>query len=100
VVGRGRPGYVTVRWVKPRPAAPLLPPLKAKPRSQMTMGERELVGIVWHRNAPHVIQRIYASGPLERVPGNRAQAEQMADNEDFDLVPTPVHLTKWVKKVP
>jgi hypothetical protein len=44
-----------------------------------------------------VIQRIYASGPLERVPGNRAQAEGMAENEGFGLVPTPDHLTKWVK---
>ena len=61
------------------------------------MGERELVSIVWHRNAPKVIQRIYASGPLERVPGNRAQAEEMAKNEGFGLVPTPVHLTKWLK---
>jgi hypothetical protein len=61
------------------------------------MGERELVSIVWHRNAPRVIQRIYTDGPLERVPGNRAQAEEMADNEGFGLVPTAVHLTKWVK---
>ena len=61
------------------------------------MAERELVSIVWHRNAPRVIQRIYASGPLERVPGNRAQAEEMADNAGFGLVPTPVHLIKWAK---
>lgn len=61
------------------------------------MGERELVSIVWHRNAPHVIQRIYASGPLERVSGNLVQAEEMAENEDFGLVPTAAHLTKWVK---
>lgn len=61
------------------------------------MGERELVSIVWHRNAPRVIQRIYASGPLERVSGSLAQAEEMAENEGFDLVPTAVHLTKWVK---
>jgi len=59
--------------------------------------ERELVSIVWHRNAPRVIQRIYASGPLERVPGDRAQAEEMAENEGFGLVPTPDHVTKWVK---
>ena len=64
------------------------------------MGERELVGIVWHRNAPRVIQRIYASGPLERVPGSRAQAEEMAESEGFDLVSTPVHLVRWVKKIP
>ena len=61
------------------------------------MGERELVSIVWHRNAPQVIQRIYASGPLERVSGNRAQAEEMAENEGFGLVSTAGHLTKWVK---
>jgi hypothetical protein len=61
------------------------------------MGDRELVSIVWHRNAPKVIQRIYASGPLERVSGNRAQAEEMAQNEGFSLVPTAVHLIKWVK---
>jgi hypothetical protein len=61
------------------------------------MGERELVSIVWHRNSPHVIQRIYASGSLERVSGNRAQAQEMAENEGFGLVPTAVHLTKWVK---
>jgi hypothetical protein len=64
------------------------------------MGERELVSIVWHRNAPQVIQRIYASGTLERVPGNRAQVQEMAESEGFDLVPTPAHLIKWVKKVP
>jgi hypothetical protein len=61
------------------------------------MGDRELVSIVWHRNAPRVIQRIYASGPLERVSGNLAQAEEMAENEGFGLVPTAAHLTKWVK---
>lgn len=61
------------------------------------MSERELVSVVWHRNAPKVIQRIYASGPLERVPGNRAQAEEMAESEGFGLVATPVHLIKWVK---
>jgi hypothetical protein len=61
------------------------------------MGDRELVSVVWHRNAPQVIQRVYASGPLERVPGNRAQAEEMAESEGFGLVPTPAHLTKWVK---
>jgi len=42
------------------------------------MGERELVSIVWHRNAPRVIQRIFASGPIERCPGNRSQAEETA----------------------
>jgi len=46
---------------------------------------------------PDVIQRIYASGLLERVPGNRAQAEQMAESEGFGLVATPGHLIKWVK---
>ena len=61
------------------------------------MSDRELVSIVWHRNAPKVVQRIYASGPLERVPGSRAQAEEMAEGEGFGLVPTPVHLIKWVK---
>jgi hypothetical protein len=61
------------------------------------MGERELVSIVWHCNAPKIIQLIYASGPLKRVSGSRAQAEQMAGNEGFGLVPTAVHLTKWVK---
>jgi hypothetical protein len=64
------------------------------------MSERELVSIVWHRNAPQVIQRIYVGGPLERVSGNRAQAEEMAESEGFRLVPTPVHLIKWVKEVP
>ena len=59
--------------------------------------DRELVSIVWHRNAPHVIQRIYAGGRLERVSGNQAQAEEMAENEGFGLVPTAVHLTQWVK---
>jgi hypothetical protein len=61
------------------------------------MGERELVSIIWHRNAPRVIQRIYADGPLERVPGSRAKAEEMAENEGFGLVPTPAHLDRWVK---
>jgi hypothetical protein len=62
-----------------------------------TVAERELISIVWHRNAPNVIQRIYANGPLERISGNRALAEEMAENEGFGLVPTPVHLIKWVK---
>jgi hypothetical protein len=61
------------------------------------VAERKLVAIVWHRNAPRVIQRIYARGPLERVPGDRTQAEEMAANAGFGLVPTPAHLTKWVK---
>jgi hypothetical protein len=58
------------------------------------MGDHELVSIVRHRNAPHVIQRIYVSGPLERVSGNRAQAEEMAENEGFDLARGPGGVTQ------
>jgi hypothetical protein len=78
--------------------------LRGAPEGSQKAGDRmsecELVSIVWHRNAPQVIQRIYASGPLERVSGTRTQAEEMAENEGFILVPTPVHLVKWIKQVP
>lgn len=61
------------------------------------MAESEPVEITWHRNRPGQFQLIHNRAPLERKPGGREEAQELADSLGFILVTNEDHLARWVR---
>jgi hypothetical protein len=62
----------------------------------MTMAEREIASIVWHRDGHH-IDVIYVEGEPEHLVGTEMAATEMALTSQLHLVPTTDGTVRWVR---
>jgi hypothetical protein len=57
----------------------------------------DIIKVTWHRNRPGQFQVVFNHGPLDRMPGGRDQAQELADKLGFVLLSDASvdHLAEW-----